>query len=329
MIKIKVSTSSPNWPLIRQTPDHSGIWKNCKFYINEDMPECDYWVVYDNLQKKEKSICQKENTILITGEPVSVKSYNKKFIKQFNTVITSQTNLKHQNIINQQQSLPWMVGGKFIKETKSWGKNFSKDYNELKLTKTPKKNKLISIISSSKNGTKGHKERLDFVKQIEKEFKNDIDIYGRGIKTFEDKWDVIAPYKYHIVIENFSTKDYWTEKIADCYLAGAYPFYFGCTNISDYFSKNSFTWININNTKEAIEQVKLLIRENKYEKSIKEIEVAKNKILDEYSLFPMIHKLVNKKNKENKKTPITIFPQKPGTPSKRLLHKIKKYFSDN
>ncbi len=37
MIRVKLSTNFPDWPLIRQTPDRSGIWGDCRFFINEDI----------------------------------------------------------------------------------------------------------------------------------------------------------------------------------------------------------------------------------------------------------------------------------------------------
>ena len=63
-------------------------------------------------------------------------------------------------------------------------------------------------------------------------------IFGKGINGFEDKWDTLRDYKYHIVIENSSFDDYWTEKLADNYLAECFPFYHGCKNINKYFDKN-------------------------------------------------------------------------------------------
>ena len=100
---------------------------------------------------------------------------------------------------------------------------------------------------------------------MQKEFGDEVDVFGRGLKDFEDKWEVIAPYKYHIAIENSSTEDYWTEKLADCFLAGSYPFYYGCPNLDDYFPQKTYTSIDINNVEETIAIIKQKIEEKQFE----------------------------------------------------------------
>src|SRR5258706_6805892 len=148
MIKVKL-TFPFNWPIIKQTPQKSGRWENCIFYINEDIPECDYWIVFEGLEKKECIKCPPENTMLITAEPPSIKSYNPKFVNQFSWVLTCH-DFPHKGIIHSQQGLNWMVGGKFQKETRSWAADYSKDYDELIAINNFEKTKLISIIASNK-----------------------------------------------------------------------------------------------------------------------------------------------------------------------------------
>lgn len=43
---------------------------------------------------------------------------------------------------------------------------------------------------------------------------------------------------FHIVIENARQRDYFTEKIIDCFATETVPIYIGCTNISDYFNQD-------------------------------------------------------------------------------------------
>ena len=110
MLKIKVSTAFPEWPLIRQTPASKGVWGDCKFFINQNIDECDYWVVYDGLLTAETVNCPTENTVLITGDPPNVKNYNEKYLKQFSTIITCHRNITRNRIIYRQQALPWHIG---------------------------------------------------------------------------------------------------------------------------------------------------------------------------------------------------------------------------
>ena len=69
MLKIKVTTQFRDWPLERQTPGSKSIWRNCVFYINKNIEDCDYWIVLEGLEKTETTVCNPDNTILITGEP--------------------------------------------------------------------------------------------------------------------------------------------------------------------------------------------------------------------------------------------------------------------
>jgi hypothetical protein len=306
MIKIKLSTPFPEWPLLRQTSGSNGVWGNYKFYLNSDIDECDYWVVYDGLSEPEKTICQRKNTILITGEPPCIKRYNPDFLKQFGTIITSHKNLDHPKVVNMQQGLPWHVGRRVKGNTNI---SFSKDYDTLKAITNFEKSAIISVISSDKAMTDGHKKRLNFVKKLKEHFGTRLDVFGRGVRDIEDKWDAIANYKYHIVLENSSYPDYWTEKLADAFLGGAYPFYNGCPNLSDYFPQNSYTTIDIDDFENCVSIIEDTIIEQRYEKSMENIAKARNLILDKYNLFPLICNYCNSMVSKPSQQRIILYPE--------------------
>lgn len=310
-INVKLSTRFPSWSYKRQTSNSSGVWGNLKFYIDDENFNCDWWVVFGGLTQTQKAKCYSENTILITDEPSSIKKYAPEFIKQFNTIITIQKNIEAPNVINK-QLLPWYIGAYYNKTTNKFDR-FDKSYDELKKHNIEQKTKLISIISSNKNKTLGHKQRLKFIKKIKKHFGGKIDIYGLNSNNIPDKWNAIAPYKYHIVIENSVEEDYWTEKLADAYLAESYPIYYGCPNINEYFNTKSLTTINILKPKEAIKTIEKIIYDNYYNKFQDEIHDSKEKILDYYQIFPELHKIINgleKERKNGKKKYITLYPEK-------------------
>lgn len=309
MIKIKVSTTFPEWPIIRQTLNSKGIWNNCKFFINQDIKDCDFWVVYDGLMKEERTNCPKENTILITGEPSSVKKYSKSFLDQFGLVITSHKNIKHRNVMLNQQAQPWIVGLSKESNSGAWRKGYKKDFNNLSKGDIIKKEKIVSIISSDKKSTKGHRKRLEFVLKLKEHFGNKLDVFGSGLNQVSDKWDVIAPYKYHIVLENSSYDDYWTEKLSDCFLAEAYPFYFGCKNINKYFPKESLDIIDVNNSRKSIKMIEEAIENDKFKNAKKSILNAKQLVLKKYNLFAMLSKICERRDNDNKKEKIVLKPE--------------------
>lgn len=304
MIKIKLTTSSPQWPLARQTPGSKGKWGDCIFYINQEIETCDFWVVYDDLPKIEKCFCPPENTILFTGEPPSVKRYYPDYARQFGTVVTCQRHLKHDNAIYHQQALPWHVGRRQLNHRNlSW----SKDYDELTGIKEFQKDRLISVITSDKAYTHGHRKRVEFVRDLASYFSPGLEVYGRGINEIEDKWDAIAPYKYHIVLENGAYPDYWTEKLSDTYLAGAFPFYYGCPNLLDYFQEGSFMRIPLD-AQQASKMIEQALNNKLYERSISQVFGARELVLNRYNLFAEIQNLCKNSPTSAPNKEVTLYP---------------------
>ncbi len=261
--------------MLRQLPNSSPVFKNYHFYINEEVEECDYWFVYNYLNNKSENVfCPEENLILIAPEPEHVQKYHTSYLAQFNTVISNQKNINHNNNIIYQTGAPW-----FVKKT----------YDELSTIESLPKDKAISIITSNKAFTKSHKLRLDFALKLKSHFKDKIDLYGRGINDFDDKWEVLKNYKYTIAIENGAYDDYFTEKITDSFLSFTFPLYYGCKNISQYFSEESFKYIDIENfekSKSIIEEV--LDSPFHYDDKIAIIKESRIKCLNEYNIFQLM-----------------------------------------
>ncbi len=307
MFKVKINAPFSAESILCQTPGRKGIWNGCKFHINDDVMECDYWVVYEDLLQAEEVICPHNNILLITGEPPSVKKYESGFLNQFATIITCHSLIQHNNVVYTQQALPWHVG-KRLKDKKNTCNG--KDYDSLRAINRFNKNKLISIIVSEKNSTKGHRDRLIFVEQLKRYFGDQLDIFSRESKPVDDKWDAIAGYKYHIVIENSAVNDYWTEKLTDSFLGGAFPFYYGCKNIDKYFSKNALCLIDIYKISESVKLIEDAIFKSVYEHSIESIMESRNLVMDKYNLFPFIHDFVQEKIGSENRSQTKLYPQK-------------------
>ncbi len=321
MIRVKLSTNFPEWPLTRQTPGRAGIWSDCRFLINEDVDECDFWVVYDDVLRPETTRCPLGNTLLITGEPPSVKTYHRRFLAQFGAVLTSHRDLVHPNIINRQQAMPWMVGCRYVRETRQWDKTYTKDYDELSALRAVPKTKLLSVLSSDKTITPGHQRRLAFVEALKQRFGGEIDVFGRGLRDVEDKWDAIAPYKYHVVIENGSYPDYWTEKLSDALLAGAYPLYAGCPNIGAYFAEDVLTQLDLADFDKSLNAVADAIENSRYEASAQMRQYAKIRVLNEYNLFPVLASFAAAGRSAQPKQIVKIQPDR--CYSRTLLSRVK------
>lgn len=249
MINIKVTTCAPDWPWQRQLPGGSTDWGPFRFHIDTDIDECDIWFVFESLSKPEKVKCPPERTVFITGEPDSLGSYSKSFLKQFHYVVTGRKDIKHPRIIRMQQGHPWFV---------------EKTFDELMNMPIPVKTKDLCIVTSSKAFSEGHRARLQFVDAVKDKFGDKVDIYGRGIRDFDSKWNVLAPYKYSIVLENYIGNDFITEKLPDAWLAYCVPFYSGCLNLSNYYKKNSWIDIDINDPVNSLELIRKTINDSSH-----------------------------------------------------------------
>lgn len=311
VITVKISGEDPSWPLLRQTPNSQGTWGGCQFFVNDDSSQCDYWIVYDGLQKPETARCPPQNVFLFTAEPPSVRTYHPRFAAQFAGVITCHEEIRHRQVIHTQQALPWHL--------------LNKTYDDLAQEDAPKKTKSLSVISSNKAFTAGHRQRVEFVERLTQRLDGDIDHVGKGTRV-PNKWDGLGDYKYTVVIENSSFRDYWTEKIADAFLAGCHPFYFGCPNIGDYFPAGSYTEIDIHDFDSALAVIQEAIAQGRFEATAEARLQAKNLVLDKYNLFPVIAGMTSAAGASSPKERVRLRPDSAfsGTPLQRTKRWVRR-----
>jgi hypothetical protein len=170
------------------------------------------------------------------------------------------------------------------------------------------KEKLLSVVCSSKSFTPGHRQRLAFVENLKHHFGAQISHFGAGFQEVPDKAEAILPYRYHIAIENCSVRDYWTEKLADTYIGGAYPLYYGCPNLADYFSAESYTMIDINDPERALAIIEEAIHNDYYDKRQAAIASARSLVMNKYNLFAVAHDLCTNMLSDSPKA-VTILPE--------------------
>jgi hypothetical protein len=306
MYKVKVTSAYDNSArILRQTPGCKGISPCGKyqFFVDDDTSEADFWVVR-NKTIKSRTTCKiaPENTILMLSEPKPVVNYPKRYRDQFGVLYSCQEGIEHKNVVYTPAMLPWYVG----KQNQQG--EYLPDYDQLKGNPFPEKTKLISVITSNKAFTQGHQDRIDFVEKLKAHYGDKLDVFGRGINGFEDKWDVLAPYKYHIAIENSSSRLYWTEKISDCYLTGTFPIYYGCTNLEEYFPESAYRKIDIYNIEEAIAIIDEVIGSDAYEKSQDALKQCKDLVLDDYNIINRIVECCDKLDPNSPKKMVTLKP---------------------
>ena len=322
MYKVKFTTADTSFNSIyhRQTAHHDLVSLDGRYlFLIDDTEEADFWVVQGKgIRAQQHCRVAPQNTIFLTTEPESILVYPKRFLRQFGLVCSCQEKIKHSNVLYGPAILPWYVG---VKENGKPVDSFCLDYDNLKGTSCrEQKKRLISVITSDKVFTQGHIDRIRFVRYLRDYFGNRLDVFGRGFRTFDDKWDVLAPYKYHISIENSSQKYYWTEKISDCFLAECFPFYYGCTNLSDYFPSESFLPINLCHPEKAIELIEGAIAKDRATQAAAALAESKRRVLEEYNMFEYVARLCDRLNPEAPKKDVCIQPCYSSDEPRNLLH---------
>jgi hypothetical protein len=266
-----------DWPdIFRQTADSCGIWNDITF-TEDPVKKCDYVIICNKINSKVELECNKKNIWAIIQEPpIKEFDYLKKYFSQYNKIFTQDENLTGSKFIQSHPALPWHI---------------NKNYNFLKSSKMNEKSAKLSWVTSNSSGFSGHRKRMGFLDFIQT--KVEFDLWGKGFKFIEDKWNGINNYMYSLSIENFSCNNYWTEKLSDCFLSWAMPIYYGCKNIYEFFPKESMVVIDINNPEEALEIIKDTISSDKFYKNIDAIAYARELILDKYQFFPYFASLIN------------------------------------
>ena len=83
--------------------------------------------------------------------------------------------------------------------------------------------------------------------------------------------DILKQYKFALVMENTNVDGYVSEKIADAFMAGTIPIYYGTHDIFKIFNRNAFVFYDIKQAQFAIDQVEYLTKNHtEYENMIKE-----------------------------------------------------------
>lgn len=265
-----------DWPdLLRQTPGGRGIWDGIRFTV-DPVEECDYLVVLNNRMKTDLKVrCPEGNVWAIMQEPYvwGFTDWMTEGHEAYSRVYTNHVPDRTGKYVASHPALPWHV---------------LRTFDELTACRVPSKPRKLSWVVGDCRDLPGHMKRLSFLRFLQRDGSLPIDLFGRAVRYIEDKWDGLAPYRYSIAVENATGAEYWTEKVADCFLAWTVPLYHGCTNLERYFPPESFLRIDINRPREAVEAIRRIVSGDEWERRLPALEEARRRVLDEYQLFPFL-----------------------------------------
>lgn len=333
MKKIKITSTGSidlSHILSRQTPTSSLIWGDCKFYINTPLEECDFWFILHStsLKDKEGTIVDPKNIIFFSMEPLEF--YPSNFYHQFSKVFAVDNKLSHKSLEYFNIHTWWVGINVEFNEGHKFYSKINYDYetlNNSNFFESYQKKNRISIITSNNKFLPGHKIRLNFIEKLRNsKIAEYLDIYGGGHNPILDKMDGLLPYKYHISLENTCKDNYWTEKLADAFLANTFPIYYGCPNISTFFPKDSFLHIDIEDFTTTVNKIEKLLMNNEFENRKFAISQAKNLILNDYNVFNIMYNLTKSEIGVKKYSEIKSPAYFKNSLLTRINNKLKKYY---
>jgi hypothetical protein len=285
--------------LLRQTPRCTGDWGDIHFTL-EPVEECDALLVINELAEDLTVNCPPENVWAIFQEPYypDFFPWMRNGHSRYSRVYTHCPPRLHERYHTAHPLVPWHVG---------------RTYDELVNGEIQPKNDRIVWITSALQVLPGHFRRHAFYTYLTKLGWNDLDVRGRGIRPIEDKWDILALSRYSIAVENHFSNNYWTEKIADCWLANTLPFYYGCPNLESYFPEKSFVRIDLDDYESSADIIRRMVDSGEYEKRLPAIREARDLILNRYQFFPFMSKEIKDGFNKSSVSPVHLsaFREKP------------------
>lgn len=260
-----------DWPdLMRQTPGHRGAWNGIQFSV-ESIESCDYAIVLNRVPEETQVYCPPQQVWSVMQEPPNerFKLRHRGSVSNYR-VYTQDSELRGQRYLLSHGAISWHV---------------NKSYDYLASCNVPEKEQKLSWVTSNKTVFQGHRDRMCLLERIRG--KIECDLYGYGFNPIADKWDGLAPYRYSIAVENFQNPYYWSEKLADCFLAWTMPIYFGCSRIEEYFPAEAMIRMDIDDPM-VVEKVEEVLSNDIWHRNLDAIAEARKLVLERYQLFPFI-----------------------------------------
>lgn len=278
------------------------------------LKNADWLMVGDSFASPFQTTIPKERRVLFLMEPTNVRRYELDYLMQFKVLVTpTPIDLDGVETLVQNPCLGWFAGTGM-----GAGGDVSFQFERLSDVKAfpaPKKTRKASMITSLLAMSREHRKRLDFFYRLHNEIGDSIDLFGRDFAPICDKLDGLLDYKYSVVVENCSVKNYWTEKLADAWIAWTLPLYYGDPSILDRIpDKNALIPIDINNAARSVETIKKVLKEDPYVSRIQAIERCRNWVIEQANPFRRMEQIVSQSPKKQLtpplSEPITLWPAK-------------------
>ena len=234
------ATIHGDWPWLRQTQDGQGSFGPVQFALATQPDSAlmapangEVWlVVFDEAPAGFCTTTPRERRILFVTEPPEIKKYPRSYLGQFGTVVSPYDfrSVERRSMVISNPCLNWHFG---VSRTPTGYASRFANLGELRDMPMPTKTGLISVVCSNKTATAAQRARLVLVNLLKDRLGDALHVYGRGFNPVDDKMAAIAPYRYHVVLENNYLPNFWTEKLSDAWLGWSLPLYLGAPNLGE------------------------------------------------------------------------------------------------
>ncbi len=285
MVRVKILSKFGNLKN-KRTPDYvdrGGV----RFIYDALCREYDWLLVYDEMPSKgefseweaEELACPREQTILVTVEPPSIKLYPRCYTSQFGYVLTTHSPdvLPHPNHRYGEGCLDWCAGIPY--------------HEAFKMPDYPKSKTIATVCSTKQQTHTLHSKRYALTRYLSERLP-EMDWYGWGVKKLDKKYEAQNDYRYSIAVENYVAPYHWTDKIADPLLSLCLTFYVGDPRLEEVFPAQSFIRIPLDDHEEAYRIIRQAIDDNEYEKRLPAIREARRRLVEKNNMFNQVAELV-------------------------------------
>ncbi|NBV63483.1 MAG: hypothetical protein EBR71_03225 [Planctomycetes bacterium] len=276
IMKVRIVKNWSEPDLLRQTPGGAGRWNDFEFVIGPGAEPADFVVALNNRFDTDVAVaCPSDRLLTLMQEPFvpGFTDWMDMDLEVYSKVLSSHRPRSGVAFERSHPAVAWHV---------------NRSYDQLSGMALPAKTHLMSWICGNARSLPGHRDRLAFLQRLQSSAPGMVDLFGRAARPIDDKWDGLAPYHFSLAIENTVATDYWTEKVADCFLSWTCPIYHGAPNLADFFPRDSFIQIDIARPREALERVREIANAGRaeWERRLPAITEARRLVLERWQLFP-------------------------------------------
>lgn len=285
--------------IYRQPPQNDGIWQNMLFQVEASDP--DWLVVFDVPPSGLKTSLPKERRLLVVSEPPEVQRFSKDYLGQFGVILSSYELADASGrCVVRPSCLPWFFGrqiGRGTGHKKEPAPNLLWDELVAPPPLMADRDIEISAICSTKAVTLQQVRRLRFLKLLKATLGHRLHLFGRGFHEIDDKSDIIRRSRYHLALENSEAGLFWSEKLADPILGGAYPIHAGAKSTTSLFHQGAILHVDLKRPREAVKSVVDLLARNPVAAGDLSQILAANRelVMHRYNLFAELHRLISER----------------------------------